>query len=124
MRGTNFCRSAKKAFEIIMQNFLRFGVVALLGSAIHFIGYVFIIASTMGVGYFFLRQLHPSLSPVIPLVMYFFLGWVIGNLYMNVFGLAVDTSLQCVIFAEEKGIHEKVVPNELRKILAKDIQKT
>merc|ERR1712232_253651 len=122
VRGTNFCASAKKAFEIITQNFARFGILATLGYAIHFIGYVFIISATMVLGYLIAKELHPTISLAVPLVMYFCLGYIVGNLYMNVFGMAVDTSLQCVIFAEEKGIGEKVCPHELKRILNKSMQ--
>ena len=33
-----------------------------------------------------------------------------AHLYMNVFGLAVDTSLQCFIAAEEMGCAEERLP--------------
>jgi len=117
LRGTNFCTSARKAFQIILANVLRFGTVAVLGSVIHCIGYLFIMASTVISGYFILKGLHSDMSPTIPCIMYGLMAYVVGALFMNVFGMAVDTSLQCVIFAEEKGIAEECVPRQLNNVL-------
>merc|ERR1712216_431759 len=52
--GTNFCQSAKNAFKIIAANALRFGVVSGLGSIIHYIGLVAIMAGTCAIGYYVL----------------------------------------------------------------------
>lgn len=118
MRGTNFCTSAKKAFQIIIANFVRFGIVAVLGSAIQSIGYIFIMLGTTVSGYFILKALHPELNAFVPMVMYILMSYCVGMLYMNVFGMAVDTSLQCVIFAEEKGIDKDTCPSSLTSVLA------
>jgi hypothetical protein len=117
MRGTNFCTSAKKAFQIIMANLLRFGTVAVLGYVVACIGYLFIMAATVVSGYFILKGLHPDMSPTIPIIMYAMLSYTVGVLFMNVFGMAVDTCLQCVIFAEEKGILDSNCPPQLKDIL-------
>jgi len=117
LRGTPFCTSAKKAWEIITQNMLRFGVVAVLGRVIHAIGFLFIMSCTTIAGYFVLKAMHPDLNPVIPLLMYFTVSYVIGKLYMSVYGLTVDTCLQCVIAAEEMTHDGNFVPESLRSVL-------
>jgi len=101
--GTNFCRSAKNAFYLIMANMLRFGVVATLGSIIHFLGFIFIMVSTVLLGYFILQGLHPDIYPATPVCLYIVISYLVAKLYMNVFGLAVDTILQCYIATEEMG---------------------
>ena len=53
--------------------------------------------------YFILVGLHPDMTPVFPMFMFVVTGCVIANLFMNVFALAVDTSLQSFIAAEEMG---------------------
>jgi len=118
--GTNFCTSAKKAFFLIMRNILRFGTVAVLGSIIHAIGFLFIMAGTVVLGYFVLKALHPDISPFVPLMVYAGVGYVVGKLFMNVFGLAVDTSLQCVIAAEEMQHDGDFVPSPLKSFLKAD----
>merc|ERR1712054_458178 len=50
--GKNFCVSAKNAFFLIARNIARFGVVAYLGSILHFMGIVFITGATAACGYF------------------------------------------------------------------------
>jgi len=117
LRGTPFCTSAKKAFDIIGANFLRFGVVATLGRVVHAIGYVFITSVSTIIGYFILKGMHPEASPVIPVFVYFMTSLIVGRLYMSVFGLAVDTCLQCVIQAEEMDHDGRFVPSQLKKVL-------
>jgi hypothetical protein len=102
--GTNFCRSAKNAFMLILRNIVRFGVVATLGSIIHFLGFIFIMTATVLLGYFILQGLHPDVYPVVPMVAYIIVSYLVAKLYMNVFGLAVDTMLQCFIATEEMKI--------------------
>jgi hypothetical protein len=101
--GKGFCRSAKNAFWLIARNFARFGVVATLGSIIHFLGFVFIMAFTVLLGYFILQGLHPDVYPACPMVLYIVISYLSAKLYMNVFGIAVDTMLQCFLATEEMG---------------------
>eukprot|EP00929_Paragymnodinium_shiwhaense_P118702 TRINITY_DN90621_c0_g1_i1.p1 TRINITY_DN90621_c0_g1~~TRINITY_DN90621_c0_g1_i1.p1 ORF type:complete len:959 (+),score=236.38 TRINITY_DN90621_c0_g1_i1:167-3043(+) len=117
--GTNFCTSAKAAFFLIMRNALRFGTVCTLSSIIHSIGFAFIIISVSVVGYLVLITVHPSVSPVAPMLVYVSVGYMAGKLYMNVFGLAVDTALQCFIIVEEMGdaADLEVVPKPLKRLL-------
>jgi hypothetical protein len=115
--GTNFCTSAKNAFFLIMRNALRFGVVALLGSIIRMIGFMFIMTATMGLGYFILQSFHPDISPIVPMMCYFVLGYMASLLFMNVFGLAVDTCLQCFIACEEMKITDEFVPGPLKSLV-------
>jgi len=112
--GTNFCVSAKNAFMLITRNFLRFGVVATLGSIIHFLGFIFIMVCTCLLGYFILQGLHPDVYPVVPVIMYVVVSYLVAKLYMNVFGLAVDTTLQCFIATEEMGGDEDFVPGPMK----------
>jgi len=118
--GTNFCTSAKNAFQLILRNFARFGVVATLGGILHFLGIVFITAASAGLGYFILQALHPEVTPVVPLLAYIAMGYMVANLYMNVFGLAVDSVLQCFIATEEMGDAntEDFVPKPLLSFLS------
>mmetsp|Transcript_59842 Transcript_59842/g.142551 ORF Transcript_59842/g.142551 Transcript_59842/m.142551 type:complete len:923 (-) Transcript_59842:163-2931(-) len=115
--GTNFCVSAKNAFMLILRNFVRFGTVAILGNITRLLGLVFIVSATAVLGYFILQALHPELSPGVPVFVYVVIGYVIAKLYMNVFGLAVDTMLQCYIATEELGGDNGFVPGPLKGFL-------
>jgi hypothetical protein len=115
--GKNFCKSAKAAFWLISRNFLRFGTVAALGGAVHSIGFFFIMCATVIVGYFMQQAMHEDVSPFVPCVAFTFIGYVVAKLFMAVFGLAVDTSLQCFIATEEMGGDNSFVPPCLDKFV-------
>jgi hypothetical protein len=115
--GTNFCTSAKAAFFLIFRNLARFGAVAMLGSVIYVIGIIFITAGTSVGGYFLLKALHPEVTPILPMVVYVVTSYLVAKLYMNVFGLSVDTILQCFIATEEMGGDSGFVPAQLQGLL-------
>jgi len=79
---------------------------------------VFIMGFTAVIGYFLLDLMHKDVSPILPMCMYLFVGYIVGMLFMNVFGLAVDTCLQCFIFAEEKLPPDAdCIPKQLKAIM-------
>lgn len=121
LTGSGFCKSAKKAFFLIFRNAVRFGTVAVLSGVVHSIGYVCIMTGTMVAGYFIVGEMHDDVSPVVPLFCYAVLGYISAKLFMNVFGLAVDTSLQCFIAAEEMGEVGEYVPKELQVWIKKNV---
>jgi len=114
LMGTNFCTSARNAFALILRNVLRFGTVAVLGNAIRMIGFLCIMSSTGVVGYILMREMHPDISPFMPVLLFLMMAYVVSKLYMNVFGLAVDTCLQCFLAVEEMGLCSECVPGCLK----------
>eukprot|EP00913_Durusdinium_trenchii_P015843 g14889.t1 len=108
LMGTNFCTSAKNAFQLILRNMVRFGVVAILGTVIHYIGWTVITVGTAAVGYVIFQAFHPDADILMPMFTYVATGYMVAHLFMNVFGLGVDTSLQCFIAAEEMGVWKDV----------------
>jgi len=113
LMGTNFCTSAKNAFYLIVRNALRFAVVATLGGILHFLGFIFIMVATTVLGYFILAELHSEVTPVAPILAYVAISYLVAKLYMNVFGLSVDSMLQCFIATEEMGGCAGYVPATL-----------
>jgi len=82
-----------------------------------------IISGTMTAGYYVVREMHEDISPVMPLATYFMISYLVAKLYMNVFGLAVDASLQCYLCCEENGITEEFVPKDLKDFIDKNVSK-
>lgn len=117
--GTPFCTSAKNAFFLMLRNALRFAVVASMGSVIYTIGVAFITVMTSASGYLILEALYPNISPIGPVISYVVVGIIIGMLYMNVYGMAVDASLQCFAAAEEMQDVETFVPKPLLNLVPK-----
>jgi len=72
--------------------------------------------ATAVVGYFILQAIHPEVNPILPVLSYLAVGYIVAKLYMNVFGLAVDTMLQCFIATEEMGGDTDFVPGPLRSL--------
>jgi len=117
LMGTNFCKSAKNAFFLILRNVLRFGVIAILSHIVHFIGMVLIIALTAVLGYFILGAMHPTVNPIFPTIIYTFIGWMTAKLFIGTFALAVDSTLQCFIAAEEMGAGNEFAPEPLKNFI-------
>jgi len=109
LTGKNFCSSAKAAFFLILRNPLRFSIVGGIGSIFVLFGKVFIAAMTALAGFLVITKwdrFSDSLySPFIPTVCMFIFAYVIGAVFMNVYGMAADTILACFIVDEE--IHSK-----------------
>jgi hypothetical protein len=103
LHGSNFCIAAKNAFFLIMRNAVRFGVIAVVGKGIRVIGIFFITAGTGVLGYFVFTSMYADMTPTVPVIIYVFVGYVVGKLFVNVYGLAVDTVLQCFLACEEMG---------------------
>jgi hypothetical protein len=116
--GTNFCTSAKKAFGLILRNFIRFGIVASLGWITQLIGVAVITGSTTVLGYFILKAMYPDVNPMMPVILILIIGYVIGRLFAMVFMMAVDTALQCFIICEEQGnASQDFVPGPMVSLL-------
>jgi hypothetical protein len=109
LTGKNFCSSAKAAFFLILRNPLRFGIVGGIGSIFVLFGKVFIAAITALAGFLVITKwdrFNDNLySPFIPTICIFIFAYVIGAVFMNVYGMAADTILACFIVDEE--IHSK-----------------
>jgi len=101
INGTWFCTSAKVAFFLILRNAFYFLTLAMLGWMVQWIGFLFIMVATALVGYLVLQATDPTANPVLPVTLYCAIGWVVGQLFMSVFGLAADTSLQCYLTLDE-----------------------
>lgn len=125
--GKGFCKSAWNAFCLILRNAARIGVLGMLGGVIRWIGIIFIVVCTGVLGYFILEagwnqeDTDPDMKISTPWVLVFlfcFLGYVIGQLFMNVYSLAVDTILQCFVIDEElNGGFGEHTPENLKPFL-------
>ena len=94
---------------------------------------VFITSFTAVIGYFVINALYndpddPEISsPWVCVAIFVVMGYVVSKLFMNVFGLSVDTILQCFVADEELhssggGGGAQYTPEEL-KVFLKDKDK-
>jgi hypothetical protein len=125
--GKSFCGAAYDAFWLILNNAGRIMAAALIAPLIRKLGVYFITIFTTYLGYqlvTFVFQDELS-TPYGACFIYMIIGNVISRLCMNVFGMAVDTSLQCFV-ADEKangGAAGAHTPAELTGFLAENKDK-
>jgi hypothetical protein len=121
IKGTNFCTSAKVAFWLILRNAASFGILAGLGFVVNVLGYFVITIATGFLGYVILREMEPNANPVLPVLIFVAIGYNVGRVYMSVFMLACDTSLQCYLIVEEaggQGADQNFIPDALAGIMS------
>lgn len=100
--GKNFCTSAKAAFNLALLNAGRVAVISWISPLVHLLSLGGIVVATVCVGKLLLEAMcDASVKSTGPMVVYGTIGWVVGRVTMSVFGLAVDTSLQCFLADEE-----------------------
>jgi len=120
LMGKNFCTSAKAAFWLILRNALRFGTIGILSYMVDLIGLFFIMATSVGLGYLVHQGLHPEAAPLIPMIGFVMMSYVVAKLFLNVFGMAVDSTLQCFLACEEMGLGGDFVPSAMSGWLDKN----
>jgi choline transporter-like protein 2/4/5 len=101
--GTHFCASAKNAFFLILRNIARIGACTIVSEFVIIIGKMFICSVTGGCAYFLMDSaeeldLHYIYAPV---TMVMILSWFVASMFMNIFGMAISTILQCFVADEE-----------------------
>jgi len=120
LMGTNFCVSARNATFAVMRNPIRFSYATVSGSFVTFIGKLLIVSSSGLLGFTLLRLIEPEIThPVFLIVIFVVVAYYIADSFMNVFQLAVHTSLHCFVAVEEMGISTTSVPQELKTFLDK-----
>eukprot|EP00538_Stauroneis_constricta_P011380 CAMPEP_0119551812 /NCGR_PEP_ID=MMETSP1352-20130426/4955_1 /TAXON_ID=265584 /ORGANISM="Stauroneis constricta, Strain CCMP1120" /LENGTH=677 /DNA_ID=CAMNT_0007597927 /DNA_START=70 /DNA_END=2103 /DNA_ORIENTATION=- len=101
--GTPFCESARKAFFLILRNAARIGAVSYVSAAVLVVGKLFISAMTTGLSYFILVEtvevdLHSYAGP---LALIFFISYMIADMCMDIFEIAILAMLHCFVADEE-----------------------
>merc|ERR1711904_457830 len=117
--GKKFCAAAKDAFWLIFRNAGRIMATAMIAPIINYLGFAIITITTVFVGFMLIEVSGMKLSsPYGACFIYLVEGWVCGKLVMNVFGLGVDTVLQCFVADEEiNGTVGDYTPPELSSFL-------
>ncbi|CAE7030124.1 slc44a4 [Symbiodinium natans] len=119
LKGTNFCTSAWRAFELLLRNIIRFGALSLLGSLVRGLGTTFICSATAICGYFVMQSFYPEISPILNVLTYILLGFVTGRLFLNLNSMTCDTIMHCYIISEEAEMKDRAdfVPTELKSLM-------
>jgi hypothetical protein len=123
--GKSFCSSAKAAFWLILRNAATISICAMIAPFVKKFGVLFIMVFTTYFGYQLLNFAYgDEISSVVgPCFIYLIIGNMVGRLVMNVFGMAVDTALQCFVADKELNgppAEDGHTPSELVSFMAKN----
>lgn len=114
--------AAKDAMALLWANAARATLIAGMGAAFMMIGKLFITAGVI-VACYYIYELDTTYSAMTSyiycLIVIFFIASCIATLFMSVYGMAIDTILQCFLYDEEiaKGrgnAAPEYVPPQLR----------
>ena len=122
VRGKNFCVSAFEGFGLLIRNLGRFSTLILLGSFFSLFGTLFIAAASGFTGYFVITKINYFSqeldSPIAPTILMVFIGLVIGNVSMNVFGMSSDALMHSFLLDEELNKGQAKAFPELQQFMS------
>jgi hypothetical protein len=124
--GYSFCKSARKAFFVLLRNILRVSAVSIVSTLLLFIGKLFVPTATTFLCYLALAYSFPSaeLTGIIaPLVFTFFLSYWIASMFLEIYGMGIETILICFIADEEMfPVEQRFAEGELMSTIQKTAQ--
>merc|ERR1719427_1863701 len=131
VKNTNFCKSAKEAFNLLMRNLVRVVVLDSVVDFLLFLGKLVIVLLTGIASYMALAGKIPDIKDDIPTLNYFFTpivfivigSYFIASSFFGVYAMAVDTLFLCFLEDLERndGSLERpyYMSKGLRQILGK-----
>jgi len=98
-----FCKSAKEAFFLILRNAARVFAVTVVGSFICLLGKFFICGAATAGSYFIMAEVYGDemTGYWLPALFVFAISWFVADFFLDIYGMAVSTLLQCFIADEE-----------------------
>lgn len=109
LTGESFCTSAKNSFYIVMANPVEYALVEGLGGLFITLGTLCISLSATYVGYTVInkkKEIRDKLvGTTFPTIIFFMCSYVIGAIFMNVYGVATEAILQCYML--DKRLNEE-----------------
>ena len=105
MKSTNFCKSAKDGFNLVMRNMFRAMVLNSVISFLLFLGKVVIVTGVGALSYFVFSGQIPQLQNEVPALNYLFVpitviviaSYFIASSFFSVYIMAVDTIFLCFL---------------------------
>jgi len=129
IKGDNYCKSAIKAVQLIINNALRLAAVNTVGDFLIFLGKLacasgaaVIAFALTDLPYFSDADLYPNSaisSPLLPVIISLVVGFAVTSLFFNVYEMAVDTVI--LSFCVDCDMHDekpKYAPEKLLKAIS------
>ena len=105
IKGDGFWTSAWEGYALIVRNLGRFSVLSFIGNMFTIIGSIFIGVASSVIGYFIIteiKEFNDNLnSCILPVIVFFVIGFFLGNISMSIFGISGDTLIFCFLLEEE-----------------------
>lgn len=102
--GDSFCKSARRAFFLLLRNVLRVAAVSMVSSFVLFLGKLFVPAVTVFGFYVYLdyyQNLYQVSGIIGPLIFVSIIAYFISSMFSEVFEMGIETILFCFIADEE-----------------------
>lgn len=114
VKGTSYCRSAGRAASLLISNALRLAAINVIGDVLIWLGKLAVMASC-GIVAFLLADRefytdpdnHPDSylsSPLMPILVSMLVGYVVADLFFEVFEMTIDAIL--LSFCEDCEAHD------------------
>jgi len=121
LRGKNFCTSAFDGFAIVIRNLGRWSILGVIGGVFNLIGKLFIAALTGLIGYVIITEAdtyNDELnSPILPTLIFVLIGYIIGSIFISIYGNASDALMHCFLVDCEINRDAQHSPPELRQFV-------
>ena len=121
LRGKSFCRSAFEGFAIVIRSLGRWSMLYMIGGVFNLIGKLFIGALTGLIGYLIITNVdtyNDKLnSPILPSIVFIVIGFIIGSIFINIYGNSSDALMHCFLVDCEINRDPQHSPEELRKFV-------
>ena len=103
--GDSFWNSAWEGYGLIVRNLGRFSVMSFIGDMFSFISSLFVGVVSSLIGYSIIigvKSIDESLnSYILPVVLFFVIGFFLGHVCMSIFGISGDALIFCFLLEEE-----------------------
>ena len=121
LRGKSFCTSAFDGFAIVIRNLGRWTILTMIGGIFNSIGKLFIAGVTGVAGYVIITEVtkysEKLNSPLLPTLVFILTGYVIGSIFISIYGNACDALMHCFLVDCEINRDAKHSPEQLRKFV-------
>ncbi|CAD8075354.1 unnamed protein product [Paramecium sonneborni] len=123
MTGKSFCKSAHDAYYLIFRHKAAVAITDGIGEIFSTLSILSIGVTATFIGFIMITQIdHYSImisSPVLPTVFFAFISLTLSSVFMNVYGMGIDTILLCYMADKELFSTAKSVPVSLQDFLHK-----
>ena len=121
LKGDSFCTAAWEGFGLIVRNLGRFTALAAIGTVFTTIGTIFISVVSAVIGYFVITKVSyfsdELNSCVLPVVVFIVIGFILGLVTMNIFGVSGDALMHSFLLDEEINKGQAKAFPELQKFM-------